>query len=310
MILTVTPNPSIDLLHETDTLVWDDANRVDEPRRRAGGQGINLTRAVRALGGESIALAFMGGRGGQELAALLDDDGTPHIAVPIAAGTRTFVAVRENSTGRSLLLNSRGPELTEDDRARLLERVAETCRELKPAWVVCSGSIPRGVGNDLYAVIARTTHEHGGRFVADCDGESLERAVQAGCDLLAPNQHEAARLMAQPIVSIQDAAAAARSLLSAAPRVAIKLADQGAVLADAKGCWHARAAAALHGSAVGAGDAFLGSLLVANEDGAPPYEALRRAVAAGTAVLACNGTALLTSTTYHEILANAVVTPI
>lgn len=310
MILSITPNPSIDLLHEAEALVWDDANRVDEPRVRAGGQGINLTRAVRALGGESIALAFFGGRAGDELRALLEEDATPYLAVPIAAETRRFVAIRETSTGRSLLINSRGPDLSEDDRVALLHAAEQALRDTRPQWVVCSGSIPRGVGNDLYAVLSRSAHAHDARFVADCDGEGLERAVQAGCDLLAPNQHEAARLMAQPIVSVQDAAEAARSLRSAAPRVLIKLGDQGAVLADARGCWHARADALAHGSAVGAGDAFLGGFLVAEKDGAPPYEALRRAVAAGTAVLACNGAALLDHAAYHELLKQVVVTPL
>jgi len=241
---------------------------------------------------------------------LLADDATPHIAVPIAAETRTFIAIRETATGRSMNINSRGPQLSEDDRVTLLHSVEKACAELEPAWVVCAGSIPRGVGNDLYAVIARSAQTHGARFIADCDGEGLERAVKAGCDLLAPNHHEAARLMAEPIVSVQDAAGAARSLRTAAPRVLIKLGEQGAVLADAHGCWHAQSPAFRHGSAVGAGDAFLASFLVADENGAPPYEALRRAVAAGTAVLACNGTALLTSTAYHDILKDVVVTPL
>ena len=74
-IITVTPNPSIDLLFEADTLVWDDANRVAMPRRRAGGQGINVTRAVRTLGGESIAVTLLGGNVGDELRSLLAAEG-------------------------------------------------------------------------------------------------------------------------------------------------------------------------------------------------------------------------------------------
>ena len=49
-IVTLTPNPSIDLLFQTTRLVWDDANRVESPRRRAGGQGVNVVRALRELG--------------------------------------------------------------------------------------------------------------------------------------------------------------------------------------------------------------------------------------------------------------------
>lgn len=310
MILTVTPNPSIDLLFETDLLVWDDANRVEMPRRRIGGQGINLTRAARMLGEESVALAFTGGRTGEELKAMLDSEGTPLRAVPIDDETRTFVAVRENATGRSMLVNPRGPVLTEDDRARMVEAVADACAELKPDWVVCSGSVPRGLGNDLYAYIAGIAHAHGARFVADCDGEPLTRAVDAGCDLLAPNQHETERFMNEPIFSVQDAGAAAKSLLSAAPQVLIKLGQQGAVLADAHGAWHAHTPALNRGSAVGAGDAFLASFLVALKQKAPPYEALKRAVAAGAAVLRSEGAELLNHDQYLRTLTDVVVVPL
>ncbi|MGH7470333.1 MAG: hypothetical protein ACRENP_20510 [Longimicrobiales bacterium] len=68
MILTITPNPSLDLLFETSRLVWDDANRMAAPRRRPGGQGVNVTRAARTLGGSSVALVLLGGRVSDELA--------------------------------------------------------------------------------------------------------------------------------------------------------------------------------------------------------------------------------------------------
>ena len=125
MILTITPNPSIDYLFEADRLQWDDANRVEMPRVRAGGQGINLTRAARALGGESVALAFFGGDSGSQLKALLAAEGTEFIDVPIAADTRVFFGVRETSTGRSMLVNARGPVLAATDRTRLVSRVRQ-----------------------------------------------------------------------------------------------------------------------------------------------------------------------------------------
>jgi 1-phosphofructokinase family hexose kinase len=310
MILTVTPNPSIDLLHETDRLVWDDANRVEMPRRRAGGQGINLTRAVRVLGGESKAIAFFGGATGEELRRLLKAENVDVTPVAINGETRVFVSVRENSTGHSMLLNPRGPILTEDDRVRLLQTVASVCAQSKPDWVVCAGSIPRGIGNDIYGFIAGIAHSNGARFVADCDGEALAYATQHDCDLLAPNQHEAERLLNDVIVSVQDAGTAARSLLSAAPTVLLKLGEKGAVLANAHGCWHARSNALMHGSAVGAGDSFLGAYLVAEKRKAPPYEALREAVAAGTAVLLSKDQQIFAQQDFDAVLADVVVTPL
>lgn len=302
MIVTVTPNPSIDLLYEADTLVWDDANRVEMPRRRAGGQGINLSRAARLFGEESLALAFFGGSAGDELRDLLESDRTPYSAIPIEADTRVFVAVRETATGRSMLINPRGPVLSDGNRAALLARVREHCNQFAAGWLVCSGSIPRGIKPDLYAEIADIAHGHSWRFIADCDGEPLRVAVRRGCDLLAPNQHEAERLLERPLSALTDAAAGARSLLASTRTVLLKLGERGAILANAHGSWHAQGPVMQQGSAVGAGDAFLAAYLVAEQNEAPPEEALRNAVAAGSAVLLSKGSELLTKDDYEGLL--------
>ena len=309
MILTVTPNPSIDLLFSATHLVWDDANRIESPRRRAGGQGINLTRAAHVLGGQSMAVALLGGRTGADLQALLELDRIPCEAVAIEAETRTFVAVRESATGRSLLLNSRGPHLEQRHRDRLLACVQRICKQEAPRWLVCAGSIPRGIDSDLYAALARLARERSIQFVADCDGDALDRAVRAGCDLLAPNQHEAGRLLSRTITTVTDAADAARSLLSVAPRVLIKLAEKGAVFAQPEGCWHAVSENIETGSAVGAGDAFLAAFLVAEMSGMDAQQSLRSAVAAGSAVLLSTGADLLSRADYEEMLAQTDVAP-
>ena len=123
MILTVTPNPSIDYLFEAETLCWDDANRVEMPRKRAGGQGINLTRAARELGGESVAIGLFGGVSGAELKGMLQSEDTPVIDVAIEGDTRVFFGVRETSSGRSMLVNPRGPVLTAEISEQLLDVV-------------------------------------------------------------------------------------------------------------------------------------------------------------------------------------------
>jgi len=293
MLLTLTPNPSIDLLFEADRLVWDDANRIAMPRRRAGGQGINVVRAARALGGGGVAIAPLGGSAGDELRAMLAAEGTPLIAVPIRGETRVFVGVRERATGRSLLLNPRGPELSAAEGEALLAAVRRALVEHRPSWFAACGSIPPGLPSDLYREAGRLAREHGARFVPDCDGEPLRLAV-AGADLLVPNAHEAARLLGRPVRGVDDALAAAPALLDTGAALAvITLGADGAVAADAAGVWHAVAPPVADGSAVGAGDAFLAALLLAREAGAATPDALREAVAAGTAALLGRGTALV-----------------
>ncbi len=311
MILTLTPNPSVDLLFESDRLVWDDANRIAMPRRRAGGQGINVARAARVLGGEAAAIAPLGGAAGIELRAMLEAEGMPLTAVPIEGETRVFVGVREHETGRSLLLNPRGPELRPSEvdaltaavRDELGQATAETRTGWPAPWLLCCGSLPPGADEDLYAQLGREARRLGARFVPDCDGGALRLAAEAGCDALVPNLHEAERLLGRSITDTIDAGRAARELLAfgAPTAVAVTLGAEGAVLATDAGAWHAVAEApAEPGSAVGAGDAFLAALLLELDSSAEPPDALACAVAAGAAVLLAEGGDLLSRGDYDR----------
>ena len=131
VLLTITPNPSLDLLFETDALVFDDANRMADPRRRPGGQGINVARAARALGSSATAIALLGGVTGREIEDALLREGTDVISVPAEGETRTFVAVRTRGDGRSLLLNARGPVRSPEDAARLLQAAEDAVDRLR-----------------------------------------------------------------------------------------------------------------------------------------------------------------------------------
>lgn len=292
-ILTITPNPSLDLLFEAGSLVFDDANRVEPPRRRAGGQGINVARAAHALGGACVPVALLGGRTGDELEAMLLAGNAGLIAVPTTGETRVFVGVR-TADGRSLLLNPRGPRCDAADAQRLRDAARDAMRRLRPRWVACCGSLPPGFDDAFYAAIADDARTAGAAFVADCDDAPLRLAAPR-CDLLVPNAHEAGRLLQRSIESVAAAAAAARALLDFGARAAaVTLGERGAVAADSTGTWHAAvpALAGRSGSAVGAGDAFLAALLMRIDD-APLADALRFAVAAGTAVLESDGAAIL-----------------
>lgn len=301
LLVTLTPNPSIDLLFSAPRLVWDDANRLPQPRRRAGGQGVNAIRALRTLGGDGVAIALLHGAAGDELEALLVGEGTPLVRVEGEGETRVFVAVRELETGQSLLLNPRGPASGPRTEAALLRALERALDRDRPRWLACCGSVPPGIATDLYARAAAMARAAGTRFVADCDGELLRAAVAAGCDLLVPNQQEAERLVGGTIAGLEDAAAAAVELRARGADVAcITLGAEGAVLASGDGCWHAAAPAALEGSAVGAGDAFLAALLLALDRGEAAGEALRQAVAAGAAVLKSEGGDLLAVEEYRR----------
>jgi 1-phosphofructokinase family hexose kinase len=301
VILTVTPNPSLDLLFVADRLLWDDANRMAEPRRRPGGQGINAVRAARRLGGEALAVALLGGDTGNEIRDTLVDEGTPIEAVRAATATRLFIATYDRSRKKSLLLNARGPARSMEDAEHLLAAAGDAILRHQPAWVAGCGSLPPGFPDDFYVHLARVAKDTGARFVADCDGPAL-RTVAPLCDLLVPNAHEAGRLLGRTVRRKEGAASAAAELLATGPgTVAITLGPRGAVLAAGSRTWFAAPPPTDGTSAVGAGDAFLAALLLGLEAGDDPPVALIAATAAGASVLESEGAAILDPGTFRRI---------
>jgi len=304
LVLTITANPSIDLLFEAERLVWEDANRTASPRRRVGGQGINVLRALAALGGDGAAIALLGGPAGAEVEAQLSAEGHPLIRIEAEGDTRVFVAARERTSGRSLLLNPRGPMSTSKSADALVATAGASLRQLAPRWVACCGSVPPGIPADTYARIGRAARLAGASFVPDCDGELLALAVATGCDLLVPNRPEAERLSGCTITSPAEAAQVAAALRTRGPAVVcITLGEAGAVVAGEEGCWHAATPAEPHGSAVGAGDAFLAAVLLALDRREPLAEVARQGVAAGAAALKSSGNELVSHEEYVRQLA-------
>ena len=196
------------------------------------------------------------------------------------------------------------------------EELADAGFAGRGGWVACCGSLPPGLPTDLYARVGVLARERGHRFVADCDGEALRLAVEAGCDLLVPNVHEAGRLLGREI-GATDAVVCARALLDlGAPVAVVTLGADGAVAVSGEGAWTATPVLppelrheADGGSAVGAGDALLAALLLAlgGEGGSLPT-ALVDGVAAGTATLLGRGSTLVSAADYARVRPHVRVT--
>jgi 1-phosphofructokinase len=314
-ILTITPNPSLDILFPPHRLVWGDANRVANPRIRPGGQGINLARAARILGADALAVAPLGGAFGAVMRDTLRGESILR-AVEIAAETRVFVEARDADAG-SLPLNPRGPTLSPGEAGALRATAREAMASHRPHFVVCCGSLAPGLPADFYADMGAEASAAGAAFVPDCDGDALAASAPIAT-VLAPNRFEAGRLLATSVGTRDDAARAALELAAAgdgteeAPRwAAVTLGAEGAVLATGGRVWACPSPAVPDpGSPVGAGDAFLAGLLIAVGEGRPPGEALTAAVAAGAAVLMASGPAMIEAEVARSLVHSVEAAPL
>lgn len=296
MIVTVTPNPALDLTWHVASLTVGDTHRADAGQVRAGGKGLNVARVAYAQGADAVAVTTTGGATGAEFAVELASSGVPHVLVPVAAFTRRSVAVVDEALGDTTIVNERGVAPSSTEWRTLREAVA---RALGAAGagapdphapgdapgdarvLVISGSLPPGIPDDALPDLIRLGREAGATVIADTSGPALLTAADAGASVLKPNEHEL-----RDATGLDDPVAGARELIRrGAGLVLLSLGADGmlAVTPTASGdvdVLHARLGEALAGNPTGAGDAAVAACAVLMDAGIhDPAQVLRRATA-------------------------------
>ncbi|MFI8996154.1 1-phosphofructokinase [Streptomyces sp. NPDC053542] len=289
MILTVTPNPSLDRTYEVPALERGAVLRAGADRVDPGGKGVNVSRAVAAAGHETLAVLPVGGPAGQALANLLVAEGIEVAPVPVAGATRSNIAVAEPD-GTLTKINASGPELSAAESEALLETVRE--RSAGAAWIACCGSLPRGLAPEWYADLVARAHRAGARIALDTSGPSLTAALRERPDVVKPNAEELAQAVGRPLATIGDAVKAAEELRAlGAVAVLASLGADGQLLVDATGTYYGCSEVDAVRSNVGAGDASLAGFLAAGGVG---ERALASAVAHGAAAVQLPGSVMPT----------------
>jgi 1-phosphofructokinase len=287
MIVTLTPNPSVDRTVSVDALDRGAVMRATASREDPGGKGINVSRALALNGTPTAAVLPVGGAYGRLMLTLLEPLGLDVRPVPISEPIRANIAVVEPD-GTTTKVNEQGPALQPDEIEALRRTVLDASTEA--TWVVCCGSLPPGVPDDFYAALVRRAHEAGLKVAVDSSGAPMTEALAAAPDLIKPNRIELAEAVGRELGTVGAVVAAARDLIaSGVGTVVVSLGRDGALLVDADRIVHAAASISRPLSTVGAGDSLLAGYLHGVHAGEEPAAALARAVAFGAAAVMLPG---------------------
>jgi len=294
-ILTLTLNPTVDYATSAAAIVPDIKLRCTEPHIDPGGGGINVSRAILMLEGQSTALISIGGATGARLLELLALEGVPTVAFQGPGETRLSFSVTDETTRSQYRFVTPGPVWGEADVERALATVHRAAHP--GSYVVLSGSQPPGVAKDFPMILANHVESHRAKLVVDTSGPALRNLVEEPHDplfVLRTDDVEAEEVAGRALPTPADTAAFAQSLVAAGVAHAVIFARgaEGSVLATAEGAWLARPAKVPEVSKVGAGDSFVGAFTLALATGEPMPEALRKGVAASAAAVATEATRL------------------
>ena len=280
MIFTVTLNPFIERTINVEELIYDDVNRITDQWARAGGKGIDVSRGIRNLGGQSIALGFAGGYNGMELEGELINEGVVCDFTRIAGSTRENVIVHQRKKKLQTLLSTQSPEVGPLEVHALFKKVSEIP---KGSYVVLSGSAPIGVSESFCAQLITTLKEKGVMALIDADENVLRRGAGAGPYLMKPNIHEFGRLVEKNITEVEEVIESAAPYLESTEYVVVSMGPKGAVGLSRRGVYYAMPPKVKVRNSVGAGDALLAAVVFLLSGGGSFEEALQLGVACGTA---------------------------
>ena len=310
-ILTLTLNPALDMSTEVPELLADQKLRCAEPKLDPGGGGLNVSRAVRIMGGDSRALVALGGLTGDRLAGLIRSENVPFLSLVAPGETRQSLTVTEATTGRQYRFMLPGPLWSPEDQDRVFHLLRASTRS--GIFGVISGSQPPGVPLDFPAQLVASMP--GVQVVLDTSGPTLHQAIShpiQGLAVLRMDGEEAESIAKRTLETRQDSADFASGLVAAgvAKRVIVARGAEGSVLAEAGQRLFVVAPKVAVKSKVGAGDSFVAGFVLALARGQDVTSALALGSAAASAAVMTDATQLCDAVEIAHLLPLCSVSPI
>jgi 6-phosphofructokinase 2 len=288
-IATLTMNPALDVFLEVPNLLPERKLRCLRPTYAAGGGGVNVSRAIRNLGGSSTAVFLSGGATGEHLNKLLHRESIEIRPVKTMEATRENVNIFDRSTAREYRLIVPGPDVSKTE----WEEILATLKSVTPIpdFVVASGSLPPGVPVDFYGRLAALAQELQFRLIVDTSGEPLRHGAVKGVYLLKPNIGELSYAAGDGVLNDVLIGGAARDIVDSdrSEIVVVSAGAAGALVADHKGVRRIPAPLVHIASRVGAGDSMVAGIVLALARGMDIDDAARFGVAAGSAAVMIPG---------------------
>jgi 6-phosphofructokinase 2 len=303
VIYTVTLSPSLDRAIDVEEFVYDDVNIIVEQKRGAGGRGIDVSRVIRQLGGQSVAFGFMGGYNGLEIEGWLTNEGIVCDFTRVNGETRENIVVHQRKKKTQTLLSAAAAAVTPFDLATLHGRVRQIP---KNSFLVISGKMPPGCSESFYAQIVTSVKDKNIKVFLDTDGEELRKGIQAGPYLCKPNIHEFGRLVEKNMKDPEEVIENLEPYLQLSEYMVVSMGARGAVGASCDEKYHVVPPKVTVKSSIGAGDALMAGIVHALSEGSGFRDALVFGVACGTASTLTADPALCCREDVEEIRKNVL----
>ena len=305
MIYTVTLNPALDKTVEIPMFAIDKVNRVTALRTDPGGKGINVSKVIAALGGESVAMGILGGNTGRMIGEKLADMGLSCDFVTVPGETRTNLKIVDPENGCFTDVNETGCEVPQAVLDGLLEKL--TAKLLPGDIVILSGSLPKGAPVDTYYKYVIGCKKAGAKVFLDADGAAMQEGMKAKPYLVKPNDEELSRFLGRKMSAVEELTEGAMALLAqGVEKVVVSMGSRGALYVTKDHLVRTEGVKVPVASTVGAGDSVVAAMALAEQQGLSLEEAAVFSTATGAANVMCSGTQAAERSAVEQLIPKVV----
>ena len=299
LILTITLNPAIDKSTVTDLIQPEAKQRCSDVLNEPGGGGINVSKALKKLKAESIALFPAGGHNGEKLKSLLKAEEIPFHSIDSSVETRENWVVLESETNHQFRFTFPGKSIEESVFKNLIDDI----RSFSPAYVIASGSLPPGLPVHFYGLIVKTANSVGAKCIVDTSGPALQALKGKHAFLIKPNIGELCKMLNVDSLQNNEVHDAAQQAVrdGFAELIAVSMGPEGAWLLTADEKHFAAAPAVKKKSTVGAGDSMVAGITYMLQQQQPLQQVINFGVACGSAATMNEGTQLFKIEDVHKL---------
>lgn len=299
MILTVCANPCIDKTITVNGIVMGQYNKIVDTMINPSGKGVNVAIVLSRLGGHALCAGFNYDDNGLMLTQLLDREQTAYEFVYSPGEIRTNIKAIDIESGVMTEFNESGRFASEDKKEALEELVQR--RAAQSELAVFSGSLPPGCEDSYYLKLMNRCGEI--KCVLDASGAAFEAGMEGRPYMVKPNSYELSLYVKKELAGVRQHLDAALEITRRGVSiVCVSMGGEGALITDGARAFYAPPVPVRVRSAVGAGDSLVAGCVKGISDGLELPELFRQGVAAATACVMTEGTALMLREDYERVL--------
>jgi len=289
MIITLTMNPALDKTVEVECLTPGKLNRIQNIQIDAGGKGINVSKMIDSLGGESIATGFIAGKSGGKLLKIINNFGFKQDFLEIVGDIRTNTKILDKKHGVTEL-NETGLTLSKKDEKNICDKLIQLATT--DTIFILSGSLPMGVEDNFYQKLIRALKEKGAKVFLDADGEAFKLGLEAKPNYIKPNLEELTQYfqISEDISLSKIKQLCSKLIDKGIELVTVSMGKNGAVFVTKKEAFYTPKLEVYASSTVGAGDSIVGALAYGLEQKMPLESVIKLSVAAASGAVMTQGT--------------------